>query len=712
MSLVISDVDRDDGVVYLDANLRDVPSTHALVIGVGQYASDRLSPVSSPPLSARMIAEWFLDGMVETKPGGFVNAAKPLGSLSVLLSELPAGSRSQFADASIPRATFGNVKKAVGAWIKRASSHPDNFLFLFISSHGESFGRRTAFLLEDYGTEEIDVTAGMSEVEQFVEALANVDAKQQLLIFDCCRTPTSLGLRFDQEFGTRLINLPAATHGRIRRAHVLRSTGLGAEATGRKQGPTIFTQVLLDALRGLAASSSDNWTVDNFGLARTVARLLDLHERNGEPLQLPDSQLNAPFVVSAVPPIDIATIFVSLGPQYDFSQSRIRVMDDQTVEHEVVGTSGIARFARLELSKFKARTIAALDAAGKLIGETRIEPVPPVAFKELPDQFKVTRAAGTKGFAAGSSKGQIAVSLATPATSPSPGFVAVIRPSASQTVKPVTVALPADGRERAVTADPGWYDLSLDTSDGRTLFSKVNVKGGATTVVKLQPLGLDVLPSPSAQSADVPTFGGTTRTRGSTPSKVDPGLRTWLTQLGVSEERIADNGTPADVFVAPVSSSFSALLARERGGEPHPAPGSLDVEGAMLTVRSRGIFAVADKVPRRFPQRVGPRAAAPQLADQPVWVAAAGKGWREIAALPSLGVRGKFQDDAAGERDGWMPTLVVESTPRTTGSHVAAFVDTRQWAGLLAFLARRDFELGAVVMEDLVVDRTSEPPSF
>jgi hypothetical protein len=269
----------------------------------------------------------------------------------------------------------------------------------------------------------------------------------------------------------------------------------------------------------------------------------------------------------------------------------------------------------------------------------------------------------------------------------------------------VTVALPADGRERAVTADPGWYDLSLDTSDGRTLFSKVNVKGGATTVVKLQPLGLDVLPSPSAQSADVPTFGGTTRTRGSTPSKVDPGLRTWLTQLGVSEERIADNGTPADVFVAPVSSSFSALLARERGGEPHPAPGSLDVEGAMLTVRSRGIFAVADKVPRRFPQRVGPRAAAPQLADQPVWVAAAGKGWREIAALPSLGVRGKFQDDAAGERDGWMPTLVVESTPRTTGSHVAAFVDTRQWAGLLAFLARRDFELGAVVMEDLVVDR-------
>jgi len=52
-----------------------------------------------------------------------------------------------------------------------------------------------------------------------------------------------------------------------------------------------------------------------------------------------------------------------------------------------------------------------------------------------------------------------------------------------------------------------------------------------------------------------------------------------------------------------------------------------------------------------------------------------------------------------------MPTLVVEPTARAIGSHIAALVDTRQWAGLLAFLARRDFELGAVVMEDLAVDK-------
>jgi hypothetical protein len=46
MGFVVSDADRDVGVVYLDAARRDLALTHALVTGVGQYASDRLSPVS------------------------------------------------------------------------------------------------------------------------------------------------------------------------------------------------------------------------------------------------------------------------------------------------------------------------------------------------------------------------------------------------------------------------------------------------------------------------------------------------------------------------------------------------------------------------------------------------------------------------------------------------------------------------------------------
>ena len=202
MPIVTSDADRDVGLIYTDPSLDASPSTHVLIIGVGQYLSDRLLPVSSPPIAARSITNWLL----EKEGNGFNNAQKPLGSVALLLSELSDGARSVFATAPIPRATFANVKKAVRMWVSRARSHPENFLLLFISSHGESFGRRTAFLLEDYGTDRDDITAGMSEVEQFVEALASINIEQQLLIFDCCRTRTPLNLRFDQQFGAKLIN--------------------------------------------------------------------------------------------------------------------------------------------------------------------------------------------------------------------------------------------------------------------------------------------------------------------------------------------------------------------------------------------------------------------------------------------------------------------------------------------------------------------------
>jgi caspase domain-containing protein len=701
--LATSEADRKAGVVYLDSSLQASPATHALVIGVGQYASNRLSPVSSPPIAARMMAEWFLDGTLEQKPSGFDNPAKPLGSLSVLLSELPVGSLSHFADGPVPRATFDNVKNAVRAWVERARSHPENFLFLFVSSHGESFGRRTAFLLEDYGTDSIDVTAGMSEIEQFVESLANVDTKQQLLIFDCCRTPTSLGLRFDQEFGARLINLPAVTDGRMRRAHVLRSTALGAEAYGRKDGPTVFTQALLDALRGLAASPNDNWAIDNFGLARTVARLLDLHVRNGEPLQQPDSQLNAPFVISAVSPINTATVFVSLGPHHDFSGCRIRVMDGQAVVQEVVGADGVPPFARLELPKYGLRTIAALDAAGAVIGQTQIEPVPPVAFKELPEQVRVTRSAGARGGITGSGKGRIVLSVTAPKTSVPPSFVATLTPSGSQPAKPVTIALPANREEVAVEIEPGWYAISLGASDGRTLSSEVQVKAGVTATVKLQLPEPNPLPSPPAAGAEMVVVDQEIRKFDATLSNAD--ARVWLKHLGASDDRIVGTGLlAADVLVALIPPSFQQVLAQENGAPPL-SPDAIAPVPVEFIGQSRNVFKVQDNEPRRFPHRTGAPPVMLKQADQPVWAAAVGEGWREIAAIPSLGIQGEFQYDATGEPDDWIPTLVVEPTPGVTGSHIAVVVNTRQWAGLLAFLARRDFERSAIVLEALVGEK-------
>ena len=452
---------------------------------MGQYSSNRVPPVSSPPISARAVTDWFLDSAVNGKPNGFTNPRTPLGSLALLLSELPDGERSSYGTAIVPRATFANVQKAVHAWILRGRTHPKNFLFLFVVSHGECFGRRTAFLLEDYGTNDFNVTAGISEVEQFVEALANVDPEQQLLIIDCCRTPPSLGLRFDQQFGMPLINLERGSNWLGRRAHVLRSTGLGAEALGQKGAPTLFTKALLEALRGLAASPNDDWVVDTYALGRTVSGLIGLYGRSVERVQQPDSQLGAPFVITTTPPVETATVFVSLGSGIDFSRCRIRVTDGERLVAEIVGSDGSPPFARLELPKYKRHTIAAFGEGGELIGKTQIEPLPPVAFKELPDPLSLTQASGSRSLGVG--KGQFVVIVERNNDLTHFGLVVTLNPRAGTRKARTAITLWAREPSSAIEVEAGWYTIGIAGPDGRTSFCEAEIKAGVRLTLRYEP---------------------------------------------------------------------------------------------------------------------------------------------------------------------------------------------------------------------------------
>ena len=55
--------------------------------------------------------------------------------------------------------------------------------------------------------------------------------------------------------------------------------------------------------------------------------------------------------------------------------------------------------------------------------------------------------------------------------------------------------------------------------------------------------------------------------------------------------------------------------------------------------------------------------------DHPAWAVIAGAGWREIAAVPSLGVSGRFLRDAKEKADPWTPalTVVTEAPPVRSG---------------------------------------------
>jgi hypothetical protein len=681
MGIVTSDAGRAGGLVYLEPDLQNAPAIHALVVGVGQYASSTLPPVTSPPLSARAMVGWLLDGALRRDPKGLTNPVTPLGSLAVLLSEKPDGGRSEVEGAPVPRASFANVKAAVREWTARARTHPANMLLLFVASHGESFGRRTAILLEDYGRDHDDATAGMTEIEQFVEALAEIEPENQLLLFDCCRTPTALKLRYDQRFGSTLVN-PPARDGLPRRPYVLRSTGLGSESYGRKNRPTLFTEALLDALKGLAASQNDCWAIDNFELGKIVTRLIGLHVREGVPLQEPDSQISRRFVISVAEPTDTAAVFVSLA-NHDFAGSQIRVMDGQAVVTEVTGLRDAPPFARFDVPKYLPRTIAALDASGNLIGQTRIEPLPPVAFAELPERFSLARGGASKGLA---SVGKGCIVLSVSGSTPSLAHVVASVRRCRDSSDPTRIALTADAAETTLEVDPGWYAIDLATADGRLLSAELEVKSGAKVEANLDlsALARDWRPDAAAVATVEIALD-------------ESSSRAWLAAQGAPESKVVAGGEGNDrVLLAPIPPPSSLLSAPREGADRRVAEAL-----TIAPANGAGIaFGIADQEAQRLGSRTGAQPQRPS--DWPAWVAVAGPGWREIAAVPSLGVAGRFQYDGAGRKDPWAPELRVEPRLRAASSQVEIHALTRQWSGLLAFLGLRDFERSAVVLDGLL----------
>ncbi len=78
---------------------------------------------------------------------------------------------------------------------------------------------------------------------------------------------------------------------------------------------------------------------------------------------------------------------------------------------EITGGKDEPPFARLQLPKYLLRTIAAFDVSGNVIGQTRIEPLPPVVFAELPESFSIVRSGGSKGTRIGKEKGCIVLSV-------------------------------------------------------------------------------------------------------------------------------------------------------------------------------------------------------------------------------------------------------------------------------------------------------------
>lgn len=670
---------RKQGVVFHDPDQDALAATHVLIVGCGHFADTNLQPLTSSTASARALAGWFLDGALVRGPG-FANPARPLGSLAILLSETDGGETSQVEGAPVPRASFAAARDALRGWAKRAAANPDNTAILIMASHGQSFGRQTAVLFEDYGSDPaLDPYAGMTEVEQLTDALSTLAPRNKLLVFDCCRLPTDLALVPGRTYGNPLIGGRALSPGETaHRPQVLRSTRLGGPAYGQPNKPTLFAAALLDALGGCAADPNNDWKIGSFRLGEIAGSILGLWRQGGEKLQIPGFELSETFTLSQVTETDQAALYVTLAAKHDIVTSRLELRDAAgTTLQALPSPTGPEPFIRVPVLEGQLFRLFAQDAAGALIGEVSIKLRCPVAFRELP--VAATSAAPTVNRA--KSMGtvpsepiiRIAPRQVDGRTLPCVAeFRPILRPGDTRAASPLRMALDEEGRA-GLTLPAGEWSLSLRRPGAPEMVEAFTVEQG-------DEIDID-MPSPGS-------------------------AHEWLANAMAAG--VVDPDVERDEAAPPPAPALSAQLP----------DGTLATDVTFEPVASDGrlsLFQLDDKTGHRFVADKwsdGPRS-------QPVWADVDGDGWRERVFLPVQGsIALHAFRTARGQDDPWRSYLLIDARPKPERSHSAAFVVSQQWGGILAFLGRRAFrDAGAALdaahrampLRDAVMGKVANP---
>lgn len=315
----------DPALIFHDK--ADRAGTHVLLIGIGDYPwveggklcktakhhdnAMGMGQLAAPPISMRALADWYLDG--------FANPERPLASLAMLLSENgPANYTHTNAPARtrpLPRGTIGEVEKAVAAWVERASGQRDNALVFGFCGHGVQ-SSNPVLLCRDYGENIQNRFQGAIDFEQFRIALSTRQPDTQLLLVDACRTPdvdnSLLGAVTPGNPLLDLISLTSRDNAPAMQS-VHFATSLYTEAWGHDDGPSLFSEALLEALASGGADSSDGWWVTTNELQRALSAYLRRISGEAGIIQRPTAQLQT-FRISKPAQITVPLYVKSTEP--------------------------------------------------------------------------------------------------------------------------------------------------------------------------------------------------------------------------------------------------------------------------------------------------------------------------------------------------------------------------------------------------------------
>ena len=128
------------------------PATHVFIVGVGSYtyAHGGVTPVAnprglgqltSPPVSAKAMIDWFLAPLLDPAAVGFRNPGAPLASVEALIAApVPVEVQSPSGPATLDGATLDEVRAAFEKWRARVVAQPGSTGIFYFCGHGVTAG--------------------------------------------------------------------------------------------------------------------------------------------------------------------------------------------------------------------------------------------------------------------------------------------------------------------------------------------------------------------------------------------------------------------------------------------------------------------------------------------------------------------------------------------------------------------------------------------
>jgi hypothetical protein len=262
------------------------PSTHLLVIGVGRYPHliggespcenpDGMGQLTSPPVSARELATWFITS--------YHDPAKELASIALLLSEAaPQPFLNPVTNESfvVEEVTADNVEVAIREWYDRADGDSGNRLIFYFCGHGVCEGEDMALLTSDFCSDNHNPLQGAINFRLLRSGLKKCKASEQVFFVDACRVNSDVLISNAEGFAGRVPLIPA------RRPHDLPSllavpyyaTLAGDRAYARENKVSLFTEALLRSLTGAASDDPEgpagDWRVSTARLQEAIDHFL------------------------------------------------------------------------------------------------------------------------------------------------------------------------------------------------------------------------------------------------------------------------------------------------------------------------------------------------------------------------------------------------------------------------------------------------------